>query len=174
MKVEAFEDEFTRRRHQAGRLECADRSGFSSLDLAALGRQTVADIAPWVYDRQASIAFVEHGPVSVIGNRPLIEDAIRNLIENAVKHTPKGAAIEVSVGPSESLTVSDDAGLLASPEQARPEPNDGVGMGLEIVRRIMALHRGRLEPAVRAGARTSMRLVFAERGAGSGEVGSKI
>jgi signal transduction histidine kinase len=148
-----------------GRLECADRSGFAPLDLAAVGRRAVAELAPWVYDRQASIAFVEHGPVSIMGNRPLIEDAIRNLIENAVKHTPRGAAIEVSVGPTEGLTVSDDAGLLASPEQPRPEPNDGVGMGLEIVRRIMALHRGRLEAVVRAGARTSMRLVFAERGA---------
>jgi signal transduction histidine kinase len=144
-----------------GRLESADREGFKRFELAATARKCVADMAPWVYDRQASISFADHGAGAVMGHAPLIADAVRNLIENAIKHTPPGTTVEVSVGPGERLTVADDAGAFQDLNEGREERRDDSGVGIEIVRRIMALHRGRLETIVTPGARTTVILIFA-------------
>ncbi|WP_131196924.1 sensor histidine kinase [Lichenihabitans psoromatis] len=147
-----------------GRLEGADRSTFRSIDLAALSRAVVSDVAPWVYDNKDTIAFEDAGAAMVEGHPSLIENAVRNLIENAIRHTPGRTAIEVTAGPGPRVSVSDDAGLL----RQEPDPGmhcDGVpdpsGIGLEIVRRIMKLHRGTLEMSVERGSRTTMELAFA-------------
>ncbi len=138
-------------------------SRFSNLfDLTEAAKKAVADIAPWVYDKERAVAFVDNGTVGVNGHMPLIVDAIRNLIENAVAHAPKGTNIEVAVGPGESLTVSDDAGLYSATD-ADLAPRGR--LGLEIVRRIMNIHRGRLETAVEPGRRTTMALIFERRAA---------
>jgi signal transduction histidine kinase len=138
-----------------GRLESADRSAFKALDLTMAAKKTVADMAPWVYEKGRAIAFIDNGPVVVNGHMPLIVDAIRNLIENAVKHAPAGASIEVAVGPGNLITVTDDAGSYVSPGAGR-----GHGLGLHIVRRIMDIHRGRLETKVVPGRQTTMALMF--------------
>jgi signal transduction histidine kinase len=143
-----------------GRLESADRAGFKRFALAATARKAVADIAPWVYERQASISFADHGAHAIVGHEPLIADAIRNLIENAIKHTPRGTTIKVAVGPGERVTISDDAGLFPGVDGEEPAPRDRFGVGLEIVRRIMTLHRGGLQTAVAPGERTTMILDF--------------
>ena len=147
-----------------GRLEGADRSTFRLIDLAALSRAVVSDIAPWVYDHKDTIAFEDAGAATVNGHPSLIENAVRNLIENAIRHTPGRTAVEVTAGPGPRVSVSDDAGLLQQepcasiPGDGRPDPS---GIGLEIVRRIMKLHRGTLEMSVQRGSRTTMELAFA-------------
>ena len=93
----------------------------------------------------------------------MIENAVRNLIENAIRHTPGRTAIEVTAGPGPRVSVSDDAGLLQQkpdvgiPGDGRPDPS---GIGLEVVRRIMKMHRGTLEMSVQHGSRTTMELAF--------------
>ena len=147
-----------------GRLEGTDRAAFRPIDLAALGRSVVSDIAPWVYDKRAVIAFVDVGPSKTMGHASLIENAVRNLIENAVKHTPPQTVIEVMAGPGPCISVSDDAGLLVGSRLA-DAPADGLpspsGIGLEIVRRIMRLHNGSLDTSVEPAHHTKMRLDFA-------------
>jgi signal transduction histidine kinase len=147
-----------------GRLEGADRSTFRSIDLAALSRAVVSDIAPWVYDQKSIIAFEDAGATTVEGYPSLIESAVRNLIENATRHTPQRTTIEVTAGPGPRVAVSDDAGLLGGqpspgmPIDGLPDPS---GIGLEIVRRIMKLHRGTLTMSVERNRRTTMELAFA-------------
>jgi len=145
-----------------GRLESADRAVFQQVDLAKLADWVVADIAPLVYDRDHTIAYSNLGASSIEGHAPLLADALRNLIENATKHTPDGTTIEVVAGPGPRLTVKDDAGVFDAP--AEPPfgdlKADHMGIGLEIVRRIMALHGGRMEIEVDPGRRTATTLLF--------------
>jgi signal transduction histidine kinase len=147
-----------------GRLEGADRSTFRSIDLAALSRAVVSDIAPWVYDQKDTIAFEDAGATTVEGHPSLIENAVRNLIENAIRHTPRHTTIEVTAGPGPRVAVSDDAGVFGR-ETSHGTPNDGLpepsGIGLEIVKRIMKLHRGTLQMSVERDRRTTMELAFA-------------
>jgi len=154
-----------------GRLEGADRAAFRSIDLAALSRAVVSDVAPWVYDRKDTIAFENAGATAVEGHASLIENAVRNLIENAVKHTPSRTTIEVTAGPGPCVSVSDDAGLLGrAPTDVMRQDGaiDPSGIGLEIVHRIMKLHRGTLETSVEPDHRTTMQLAFAARRDGEG------
>ncbi|WP_284311375.1 sensor histidine kinase [Labrys miyagiensis] len=142
-----------------GRLDGADRAVLQAIDLVAIARKAVADIAPFVYARGATIAFVDHGADQVEAYLPFVDDAIRNLVENAVKHTPRGTMIDVIAGPGPCLAVVDNAGLLQEGSRDHERP-DATGIGLEIVRRIMAFHRGRLDIDVEHGKLTAMRLVF--------------
>lgn len=155
-----------------GRLEATDRSAFRTIDLAALGRSVVSDVAPWVYDRGAAIGFSDVGATPTEGHASLVENAVRNLIENAVKHTPPHTGIEVVAGPGPRISVCDDAGLLRLWHGAE-EPPDGStappGIGLEIVRRIMRLHRGALVTSLDPARRTTMRLDFDPTGGASRE-----
>lgn len=144
------------------RLEASDRSGFVPVALDELGRDITGTLAPFVYARGASIAFEgEPGP-AVLGHAALLKDAARNLIENAVRHGGAGVSILVSAGPGAVLTVSDD-GVGFEPaggEAPHYRRAGGLGIGLEIVRRIATLHGGRLEVERIAPHGTRARLVF--------------
>lgn len=148
------------------RLEASDRSGFVPVALDELGRDITGTLAPFVYARGASIAFEgEPGP-TVLGHAALLKDAARNLIENAVRHGGPGVSILVSAGPGAVLTVSDD-GVGFEPaggEAPHYRRAGGLGIGLEIVRRIATLHGGRLEFARIAPHGTRARLVFTPAG----------
>jgi signal transduction histidine kinase len=145
-----------------GRLESADRAVFKTVSLSDVARQTVTDMAPWVYDKRHTIAYTEADDRHVDAHAPLLEDALRNLIENAVKHTPSGTAIEVIAGPGTDLCVRDNAGHYVNQGNGEITATkaDHLGVGLEIVRRIMTLHRGRLEIEVMPNMNTYMFLRF--------------
>lgn len=152
-----------------GRLEATGRSGFAPLDPARLVRNVATSIGPFVYDRGHTIGLSEaEGGQVFRGDRALIEDALVNLVTNAVTHTPKGTAILLRAGPGREIAVEDDAGLmrLSAEEMGTGatggRPDNRLGIGLEIVRRIAALHGGRLIFDVEPGRRTTARLIFGE------------
>jgi len=152
------------------RLEASDRSGFAPVALDELGRDIVATMAPFVYAHGARIAFEGVGNPTVSGNAALLKDAVRNLIENAVRHGGPGVSIVVSTGESPggagpALIVSDD-GIGFDPARSGGAPGHykragGLGIGLEIIRRIAALHGARFEIARAAPKGTRARLAFA-------------
>lgn len=158
------------------RLEAADRTDFRPLPLDELGRDVVGAMAPFVYSRGASIAFEESGAPSLPGNAALLKDAVRNLIENAVHHGGAGVSIVVRTEDGPVLSVSDD-GPGFDPTRPGPARNTdapghykragGLGIGLEIVRRIAALHGGALEILPVAPHGTQARIVFATEPAGA-------
>lgn len=165
-----------------GRLEATGRSAFAPLSPGALVRSVATSIGPFVYDRGHSIGVAEGEDGQIFtGDRGLVEDALVNLVTNAVTHTPPGTAILLRAGPGRSIAVEDDAGLLrlapaeAATDATGARPDNRLGIGLEIVRRIAALHGGRLVFEVEPGRRTTARLVFGEAPAGprhAGDVGS--
>lgn len=134
------------------RLEAVDRAGFAPIDIDALLHELVASMAAWVYERGASIALEAGGGGTVTGQGALLRDAVRNLVENAVRHGGPGVAIVVASEPG-CIRVSDNGRGLPQEEAAGPSRYyrraGGLGIGLEIVRRIAALHGASFE--LRAG-----------------------
>jgi len=161
-------DELTRFLEQLvmlARLEATDREGFAMIGLDVLLEEVVSSLAPFVYAQGASIAFEASTDPRVHAHPALLKDAVRNLVENAVRHGGPGVAIVVASHPDGSLTVRDDGhGFDASPAADAPghyKLQGGLGIGLEIVRRIAALHEAGfgIEPAAPRG--TLARLSFA-------------
>ncbi|QIB36134.1 HAMP domain-containing histidine kinase [Ancylobacter pratisalsi] len=147
------------------RLEAVDRTGFEAVGLDDLGRETVEALAPFVYEQGASIAFEASSNPVVMARPSLIRDAARNLIENAVRHGGPGVSIKVGTDGGPGLFVQDDGIGFDPAPPAGDAPGHyrragGLGIGLEIVRRIMALHGGQLETERDAPRGTRARLVF--------------
>lgn len=101
-------------------------------------------------------AAVPPEPVRIVGDAAQMQVAIANLILNAVEAIATGdgpvreVRVEVRVGEDEVVcTVGDSGpGLNAALSDAPPSPTrkpGGTGMGLHIVRAVLANHRGRLE-----------------------------
>jgi signal transduction histidine kinase len=121
-------------------------------DLAGIGRETVANLAPWVLAQGRTIAFAgQDRPVVVKGDGYAIADALRNLVENAVAHAPPGSEVTVSASANGRVQVADRGPGV--PEQDRAHiferfwrgqrtAAQGAGLGLSIVAEIMKAHGG--------------------------------
>ncbi|GAB5438266.1 sensor histidine kinase [Falsiruegeria mediterranea] len=126
------------------------------LDLAALVRQTCADMGPIVMNAGTDFDVgVPDTPVYVQGDPVFVTEAIKNLIDNALKHGGRSLSlVKVSLNCDEGaarITVEDDGkGLI--PEQAdtafrrfsQIEPSEGSGLGLAIVSSVADRHGGHL------------------------------
>ncbi len=97
--------------------------------------------------------------VSVSGDRARLRQVLENLLDNALKFTPTGKAVTVSVsrvGDMARIAVQDEGPGLTPEDYARvfrpfqklsARPTDGEissGLGLSIVREVVALHGGRV------------------------------
>lgn len=161
-------DELTRFLEQLvmlARLEATDRASFTPTGLDDLLGEVVGSLAPWVYARGASIAFEASGNPLMLAHTALLKDAVRNLVENAVRHGGDGVAIVVATHPDRSFTVTDNgSGFERSGRSEAPghyRRQGGLGIGLEIVRRIAELHGARFTIGPAADRGTVARLAFA-------------
>ena len=99
------------------------------------------------------------GPCTVVGERELLHRAVENIVRNAIRHTPDGTAVEITLQPSAdatSITVRDHGpgvpeellSAIFQPffrvEGHRSRESGGVGLGLAIARRAIALHHGNI------------------------------
>lgn len=116
------------------------------LDLMALARAVVTDMAPAVFASGREIA-IEHEsgrPTAVHGDLGLAEIALRNLIDNAVRHSRPGSTIRVIVDETRISVANTGSDLSEEVRKAMFERfwkqdrrTSGSGLGLSIVDAIM-------------------------------------
>ena len=137
--------------------------------------QSIADFYQALADEQGVELRCE-GEGEVKADAMLLRRALSNLVSNALKFTPSGGSVmlRVAAAPDSvtSLRVSDTGvGVPAEHvsklgerfyrvDPSRTDSTGGVGLGLAIVRSIMALHGGKLIIESRVGAGTSAVLIF--------------
>ena len=115
----------------------------------------------------------------LLGDERAIRQVLINLTTNAVKFTPAGGRVEVRLSASADggqLIAVRDTGPGLAPEEleairearrlgsiAERRPEQGAGLGLSIVRQIMALHQGRFDLFSRLGVGTEAIVTFPRR-----------
>ena len=135
------------------RLSLAGRER-SPVDLAAVARDVVADLAPTAIRSGYDLSLeAPDSPVIVTGDAHAISRALTNLVGNAVAHGGGAGQIRVVVGPERGIDVVDEGPGV--PEALQPrlfEPfsrgstnADGCGLGLHLTREIMRAHGGEVE-----------------------------
>nr|WP_183212302.1 ATP-binding protein [Brevundimonas variabilis] len=124
------------------------------VDLAEVAAEIVAQYAPLAVDVDKSVALETDAALTVYGRREAIAAALRNLVENGLRVTPPGGTVTVKTGPERRLSVIDGGSGLMPQRLAELSEryrrgdhasSSGAGLGLAIVSRIMAAHRGRVE-----------------------------
>lgn len=126
------------------------------------------------------------GPLALEADPRKLSRVLANLLVNAVQHTPAGGSVQVEARPEADdvlLAVSDSCGGIPEADMAlvfdmgwrgaRARASGGAGLGLAIVRGVVAAHHGRVSVAnTGCGCRFEVRLPLAAScGAGCGDDG---
>ena len=142
------------------------------VDLTRLMRDLVATFQPTAELRDIALHLdLPEGEVTVRGDRPLLEAALRNLLDNAVKYSPEETLIEfrlICAGGHAEVIVADRGRGLSGQGQAQlakrfvrgTNAGDviGSGLGLTIVDEVATAHGGTFTLADREGGGTCARL----------------
>ena len=146
---------------------------FEPLQLNGIARTVLADLAPLILSNGADVALEEEGERRALieANEPTVRAAIANLVDNALRHAQAKSTILVKVIDGAVIEVTDDGVGIAPSDRPqvteafnRMSPNStGAGLGLTIVRDIMAAHGGTLTILGQPGGGTMVRLVFPPR-----------
>ena len=139
-----------------------------TLDLGRLTRQTIEPLA--VLHPSLTFRLVQSGEAVVAGDFLKLHRVLDNLIDNAIKHSPPGGTVTVEVGAADGeawIAVTDEGHGVPVADRARvfdrfvrlggAEVN-GAGIGLYIVKGLVAAHGGTVQVEDAAGARFVVRL----------------
>jgi len=132
-----------------------------TIDLKAVVANALEQARPLIDSRgHALVLRLQQAPAFVAGDKTRLVQALANLLNNAAKYTPKGGQIVLELEVHQGqvrLSVSDNGSGIASEllphifelfTQAERTPDrsqGGLGMGLALVKHIVALHGGTVE-----------------------------
>lgn len=147
---------------------------FEPLQLNALARAALADLAPLILNHGMDVALEEEGDrhATILANEPTVRAALANLVDNALRHAQVRSTILVRILDGAVIEVVDDGIGIAAAERTQVlEPfnhvsasTSGAGLGLTIVRDIMAAHGGTIAIRGNDSGGTTVRLVFPVEG----------
>jgi two-component system sensor histidine kinase QseC len=130
------------------RLEAGSEPAPSSLDLGAVVREVVADVAPLALAKCQTIEVEAAEGCRVDAEATLLSVLVRNLVDNAIRYSPSGARVKVSIrnakGSSELMVEDSGPGMNAADIERLGERffrvigsgESGSGLGWSIARRI--------------------------------------
>jgi signal transduction histidine kinase len=128
------------------------------LDLRKVIEAALEGVQPFLDAAQLKVR-VSSGsqPVWVVGDASRLAQVVSNLLHNAAKYTPHGGQVRVSLGRSDGhavlRVVDDGAGippdmleqvfeLFTQVKRSSERTQEGLGIGLSLVRRLVLLHGG--------------------------------
>jgi len=139
------------------RLEAEGAPALQRLDLCAIAREVVAELAARAAAKQQRLEVdATAAPCHVAGNATLLVVLLRNLVDNALRYSPPGAHVRVRVAGADGhvvLAVEDSGPGLAAADLRRlgerffrvaGSGESGSGLGWSIARRIAGVHGGTL------------------------------
>ncbi len=147
---------------------CSER-----IQLAPLIEELFEDLTPLA--EKKSVALIQRGDGTLLGSDTLIYRLLFNLAENAIRYNHPGGSVTITVSKEKRcliLRVSDTGcGIPAQyqesifqpffrVEQSRSRKYGGVGLGLALVREIVALHGGTIWVEASSSAGSTMALRF--------------
>jgi two-component system, OmpR family, sensor histidine kinase SenX3 len=147
---------------ELSRIELGGQALNEVVDLAAVAREAVALHAPLAAARGIPVRLEASIRPRVLGNRRQLLSAVGNLVENAIKYSDPDAAVDIDVhaeGDQVVLAVHDHGiGIPGRDldrvferfyrvDKARSRETGGSGLGLSIVRHVMANHGGQVAVA---------------------------
>jgi two-component system sensor histidine kinase CpxA len=136
-----------------------DQRNLEDVDLRELLTELTDDCSIEAEKRMCEVLLDAPKPVILRGDRELLRRAIENVLRNAIRYAPEGTAIEVKLEPNPdaaSISIRDyGSGVpddllteIFKPffrvGQARDTASGGVGLGLAIAQRAVALHQGKM------------------------------
>lgn len=143
----------------------AHRRPDSAVDLVPIVRQVVDGLQTLARDRGVAVNVEASGPLWVQGDRDELVRGLENLVENALKYGATGKRVDVTAalapaaadGQAEAQIKVCDYGPGIAPEHLprlterfyrvdvrESRAQGGTGLGLALVKHILARHRGRL------------------------------
>ena len=130
----------------------------ASVDLVALARDVIADLAPLAGAKGIDLGLSSTAPSMVQGDPDALRTLISNLVDNAIRYTPAGGRVDVALAAdagSVVLTVRDSGPGIAVEDRERVFDRfyrgsgaggiRGSGLGLAIVKQIAEHHGAGVE-----------------------------
>ncbi|MBD3143758.1 sensor histidine kinase [Microbispora bryophytorum] len=152
---------------------------FAPMDLRTLAADAHNDLRALDPGRQVTLTGPDGGPpgaAPVHGDEARLRQMVSNLVGNAVDHTPPGTPVRIGVGTAGGggvLVIADEGPGMPAEEATRVFDRfyrvdgsrsrtgaGGAGLGLAIVRSIVAAHGGTVELRTRPGEGAAFRVVL--------------
>ncbi|MFO8015004.1 MAG: HAMP domain-containing sensor histidine kinase [Phycisphaerae bacterium] len=151
-----------------------DVDRFEAVELAGIVR-SAADLFRAQAEEKGIRLEAEVAATPVRGIRDRLIDLVNNLISNAIRYTGEGGTVTVRAGcdGGEAVLIVSDTGIGIPPDElprifdefyrgeaARQRVTHGTGLGMTIVRRVVDLHKGRIDVDSRPGRGTTFRVAL--------------
>jgi two-component system OmpR family sensor kinase len=94
----------------------------ANVDLSALAREVIAELAPLAAEKAIDLGLSEGGSAAVRGDREALRTLLSNLVDNALRYTPAKGRVDVAVGAKGdrvALVVRDNGPGIAQAERTR-------------------------------------------------------
>jgi two-component system sensor histidine kinase QseC len=139
------------------KLEAGAQAEAVAVDLSALLRRVVAELAPQGVHKHQTIAVDAEDSLRVQGDPTLLAILLRNLVDNAIRYSPPGASVTATLverGAALALRIDDSGPGMSDADLQRigerffrviGSGQSGSGLGWSIVQRIAAVHDAALQ-----------------------------